>query len=327
MKNAVGQRGGFAHKWSASLVVLILIWQGLGGLGAQPSPVTQTYRQAYDAGHRDGRAAGLTDRGEDRLYDFANKREFQRADVGFDPSLHERDVYVVAYRRGFQDGYEEGYGLNTPEPSAPPSAIPPARDIPPALNPARSPLARTTLAAGTRIRVELLDTLSTHANDVGDVFRAQVIRDVEVAGQKVVPRATQLQGTISFLKRAGRVRGRAKLNLRFERFKFLDGRVVAIEAKVVDIEDQSEEKLTGEEGTIVAGASKGDDAKSVGTTSAIGALVGVLTGGGKGAGVGATAGAVAGLAKVLVTRGRDAQLESRTQLTIELLEPVEISGG
>ncbi len=64
--------------------------------------------------------------------------------------------------------------------------------------------------------------------------------------------------------------------------------------------------------------------KSVGKASGVGGLIGVLTGGGKGAAVGATAGAVAGLAGVLMSRGRDAVLESGTEMTIELTREVEI---
>ncbi len=323
MKKTANRRVSAAIQ-CAAILLFLLTGQGL----AQPSQATTlTYRQAYDAGHRDGRTAGVVDRDQDRLYDFANKKEFQRAEEGFDPAIHEREVYVLAYRRGFEDGYEEGFGLTGPEPDAPARPPDPRPERPPDPTSIRADASQLTLAAGTRIQIELLDTLSTKANEVGDVFRAQVIKDVQVGGTVVVPRATQLQGSISLLRRAGRVRGRAKMNLRFERLKFLDGRVVGIEAKVVSIEDQSEEKIKDDEGTIVAEAGKADDAKSVGTTSAIGALVGVLTGGSKGAGVGATAGAVAGLAKVLVTRGRDAQLESRTQLTIELMEPVAIRGG
>ena len=74
----------------------------------------------------------------------------------------------------------------------------------------------------------------------------------------------------------------------------------------------------------MSGPSKGRDAKKVGRSSTLGALIGAIAGGTGGAGVGAAAGAVAGLANVLVTRGRDAELEAGTQLTIKLNQEARV---
>ena len=76
----------------------------------------ETYRTAYDVGFEDGRQSGLADRDGQKAYDFANDVRYQNADHGFDLSIHERDVFVLAYRRGFEDGYEKGYGLGAEDP-------------------------------------------------------------------------------------------------------------------------------------------------------------------------------------------------------------------
>ena len=78
-----------------------------------------------------------------------------------------------------------------------------------------------------------------------------------------------------------------------------------------------------DEGTIESKAEKKKDLASIGKASGIGALIGVIGGGGSGAGVGAVGGAVAGLGKVLLTRGRDARLESRTRMSIKITTEIE----
>lgn len=303
----------------------------------------ETYREAYDFGFRDGALAGRNDRREGRPFDLANKKEFQNADRGFESNRHDREVYMVAYRRGFEDGYENGFGLQ-PETDAPPPGASPAGDAaspdktpggppsPPAPNSPPNPwkpntrrLQNGTAPAGVEIRVELRDPLSTRYNERGDPFRSRVVQDVTVNGALLIPRGAEAVGSISYLKRAGRIRGRATINLRFEELRMPDGRSFPLEAMVVGVESQSDEEVEDSEGAIVAQGGKASDAKTVGTTSGIGALIGVIAGGKRGAGAGAAAGAVAGLANVLVTRGRDVELEPRTQLTIRLTQPLTLS--
>lgn len=285
-------------------------------------PAQITYREAYDAGFDDGQRIGREDRAQNRLFDLANKKLFQEARRGFEETRHDPEVYTVAYRRGFEDGYGKGYGVeeagDASSPNSPASAPPPARKA--YLKTATDlPSTGNTLPAGTEFKIELLDTLSTKYNERGDLFGARLVEDVPLGGGLVIPEGSHIQGRIAYLKRAGRIRGRAQLNLRFEKLQLLDGRSATIEANVVGIEPKSREQLGSDEGTLVGGASKAGDARTIGTASAVGSIIGLISGGKSGAGVGAAAGAVAGLANVLMTRGRDAQLESRTRLTIRLI--------
>ncbi len=311
------------------LVVWLVGWAASGGaaLCAQAAGVAETYREGYDFGFRDGQIAGRQDRQAQANFDVANKTDFQEATHGFSATRHDKNVYVVAYRRGFEDGYEDGYGLQQQEQAVSATDRPPPSAAVGAPGPrpvAAAAPSRSVLPAGTLVVVELLDTLSTKYNERGDQFTSRVFRDVEVEGRTLIPRGSQIWGSISYLKRAGRIRGRAQINLRFEELRLADGRRFPLEASVVDLETRSEERLSRDEGAILAPASKGDDAKTVGKASGVGAVVGALGGGKQGAGVGAAAGAVAGLAAVLVTRGRDAQLEARTQLTIRLMQELPL---
>ena len=316
-----------ARRTTSTLAVATALWLSLATtFPAEKIGAAQTYREAYDLGYEDGQQAGIQDQQQQRLFDLANRKEFQTADHGYQDERHEREVFLVAYRRGFEDGYEEGYGLNLsssdPDSSSPPpTPAPPARPPASSLRPAAGP---TILPNGTEFGVELLDTLSTRFNEKGDTFRARVFRDVRLHQGIVIPAGTQLYGRITHLKRAGRIRGRAQMSLRFDELRFLDGRNIAFEATLVGIDERSDEKLKDEEGTIEASATKGKDMGKIGKTSAVGALIGVVAGGKTGAGVGALGGAAVGLGRVLLTRGKDAQLEARTRLRIRLTQDLEL---
>lgn len=322
--------------WLFVTIALCLPVSVLATSPSQSPAVAETYRQAYDVGYQDGLTAGQKDHSEGHLFDLANHKDYQQAERGFDQARHDREVYQVAYRRGFEDGYEEGYQLESspaaaemppvsPVPSGEPARKPPVSAVKKAPVP-DLPGSSVALPSGTRIEIELRDTLSTKYNERGDDFRARVLDDVVVDDQVLIPTGTEIYGAVSHLKRAGRVRGRAQINLRFDEIRFVDGRRAVIDANVVGIERRSGEQIKQKdgEGVILAPGGKGDDAKSIGKASGVGGLIGLISGGGRGAAVGATAGAVAGLAGVLFSRGRDAILESGTQLTIELIQPAEV---
>jgi hypothetical protein len=162
------------------LVVLVAVAAGSLALAQE-----DTYRVAYDAGYADGADLGRQDHEQGRPFDFANHRSYQSGDRGYTSGVQDRDVYVVAYRRGFEDGYEEGFGLTASSPE--PAPIPTVADEPRASSP---PDVRQVgsdameLPAGTEIKIKLLDSLTTDRNEKGDRLRAEVIQDV-MAGQDV----------------------------------------------------------------------------------------------------------------------------------------------
>lgn len=313
----------------ARLTVAAAMWTSLfSNSAAEKITAAQTYREAYDLGYWDGRQSGMDDYQEQRLFDLENHKEFQVADHGYEETRHEQEVFLIAYRRGFEDGYEEGYGLK-PDVSdrdvrAPPESPPePVGEVPRG-SISRSAEDSSILITGTEFEVELLDTLSTKFNEKGDTFRARFFRDVRFRRGVIIPEGTQLHGRISHLKRAGRIRGRAQMSLRFEELRLLDGRTIPLEATLIGIDQRVSEKLKNGEGTIEEGSSKGKDMGKIAKTSAVGALIGVVTGGKRGGGVGALGGAAVGLGRVLLTRGKDAQIKTRTRLRLRLIEDLNL---
>jgi hypothetical protein len=289
------------------------------GLAQSPSN-SETYREAYDRGYQDGLQSGREDKGKDP-FDFANKKVFQSAEQGFDQSRHDREVYRVAYRRGFEDGYGQGYGLVNQE--SPFSSIPTPRTKG-TLSSFDPQEATSKIPAGTRIKLRLLDSLSTRHNERGDSFQAEVVNHVMVQDRILIPAGTLVNGVIANLERAGRIKGRASMNFRFANLEFAGGTKVPIRARIISIEEQESQEIKDEEGTVQAEGTKSEDARRVGAASGIGALIGVLTGGKRGAKTGAVIGTVAGLAGVLTSRGRDLQLDSRAELMVELDREVEV---
>lgn len=275
----------------------------------------ETYRIAYDVGFEDGRTAGKSDREGRRAYDFANNGFYQDADHRFEEGVHDRDVFLLAYRRGFEDGYEKGYGLGAARELT-------VSQIPPADSAMLEHSCR--LPEGTEIEVKLLDLLSTQQNERGDSFSAEVMESVDCNEEVVVPVGTRISGNITHLKRAGRVRGRAEMNLEFVEIVLPGGGKVPITATVASIEERVEEEVKDSEGTISGKATTSEDIKRIGGGTGIGALIGVLAGGGKGAKIGAAVGAVAGVAGTLATRGDDIILYPDTRLVIKLNREADV---
>lgn len=287
------------------VTTLLVLWIG-GTLCAQ-----ETYREGYDAGYTEGLAAGRQDQQAHHPFDFANKAAYQEADKGFDESLHIRDVYTVAFRRGFEDGYGEGYGLTERNALAADSTdLTSLRQVSPVFE----------IPRGTRIRVKLLDTLTTRRNQKGDLFRVEVVEDIQVGDRIAVPEGSRITGRISHLRRPGRIRGKAEMTLVFEELLLSSQKRVALAASIASVEERSQSQVKDEDGTVEGPGSKREDATRVGTGAGIGALIGVLTGGGSGARSGAAAGGIVGLAGVLVTRGEDMVLYAETELELELDE-------
>ena len=146
---------------------------------------------------------------------------------------------------------------------------------------------------------------------------------VPVDGRIVIPPGTYVSGTVTSVKRPGRVKGRGELFLRFEQLILPNGTIRDLVGRVGALDGRSPEDFDREEGKVTSESNKGGDARSVGEATAAGASIGVIAGaaGGKaglGLGVGAAAGAAAGLIGVLASRGPEAILEKGTQLDMVL---------
>ncbi|MCY3778404.1 MAG: hypothetical protein OXH11_20715 [Candidatus Aminicenantes bacterium] len=284
---------------------------------------SDTYRTAYGRGYVDGHRSGESDREARHYYDMANKRDYQRLDPGFDPDRDDPEVYRNAYRRGFEAGYDDGYYPDRPgSRRRAPVPEPDGRE-------ARSPAAadsesKLRIPAGTEIRVRMKEPLTTRTHKVGDTFSARVIQSIDAGRARAIPKGVEVRGSISQLVRAGRIRGRARMNLHFKELRFRDGRVVPMDAQMASLVEPRKRSVPDEEGTLEEPGEKGREAGKVGASSAIGALIGLIGGGKEGVAVGAAAGAAVGAAGILVTRGRDIVIPVGTEIVIRLSKDLDL---
>ncbi len=179
------------------------------------------------------------------------------------------------------------------------------------------------VAAGTRIPLLLINGISTRNAQEGDQVYLETAFPIVVDQKIVIPPGSYVRGTITQVKRPGRVKGRGELYIRFDTLTLPNGVTRDFRGRVGSVEAGIAETLEKKEGKIESSSSKGTDAGTVASTTATGASIGAITGAatgrpGLGTGIGAAAGAAAGLAAVLLTRGRDVLLLRGTQLDMVL---------
>ena len=295
--------------------------------------------RGYRTGYSDGYNAGYKDVADRAARDHRNKEEYQRADRSYNQAWGSLEDYRDGYQQGFEVGYTAGYdhqpfnssiptGLarrgssDTPHQSAPsePADEPIARSTPePASAPASVPAGPVLIPRDAMLLVELLSSLSTDASQRGDRFQARVVDPGEYQG-------AILDGRVTRVKRPGKVKGVAELQLSFDQIRLPDNRVGSLSAEVVEVIDTGNRDV-GEvdpEGGVKGRDSTKDDVSKVGAATGIGAIIGAVVGGGKGAAIGAAIGGGIATGGVLSKRGSDIRLERGQQLRIRVANEAQI---
>jgi hypothetical protein len=177
--------------------------------------------------------------------------------------------------------------------------------------------------AGTRIPLQLINSISTKTAATGDRVYLQTAFPILVGGRVVIPPGSYVSGTVTSLKRAGKIKGRSELYVRFDSLTLPNGVTRDFRSRIGALDGTSPGELDRTEGKVKGDTDKGNDAMKVGEAGAYGAMIGGISrGSGKGAGIGAAAGAAAGLVGVMLTRGPDATLERGTTLEMVLDRPI-----
>jgi len=169
------------------------------------------------------------------------------------------------------------------------------------------------VASGTTVPLSLINTISTKHSAVGDRVYLETAFPVVVNSKIVIPVGSYVAGTVSEIKKPGRVKGRGELFVRFDSLTLPNGVTREFRARVNGADGHSNEEMERTEGKVISEGSKSGDARTVAETASAGASVGSIAGAaaghvGMGLGIGAAAGAAAGLIGVLATRGPDAIL-------------------
>lgn len=301
------------------------------GLSAQ-DPQTQNQATAlmrgYRTGYSDGYQAGVNDSASSAPREFRTKAEYDHADRAYNSNYGALEEYRDGYRQGFEAGYNAGYDRKPFDSSIPPDLRRRTEDsnVSYPVDPnqtvgRRQPSGNVNaIPRDTVMVVELLNGLSTDASQPGDHFQVRVIEPKEYDGATI-------DGQVKQVKRPGKAKGTAQLQLSFDQIKMPDGRTSKMSAQVIEVLPSGGSQGVGKvdtEGGVQGRSSTKGDVEKVGAATGIGAIIGAIAGGGTGAAIGAAIGAGVGTAGVLTERGKDIHLYQGQQLRIRTAGDAEI---
>jgi hypothetical protein len=189
------------------------------------------------------------------------------------------------------------------------------------------PAASYTVDTGTHVALGLINSVSTKHSAPGDRIYLETVFPIVIQSHIVIPPGSYVTGTVTEIKRPGRVRGRGELYVRFDSITLPNGVTREFRSRLGGIDARGDEHLDKREGTVQGDSNKGGDARVIGEGAVTGASIGAIAGSaaghaGMGAGIGGAAGAAAGLAGVLLTRGPDAMLAKGSTIEMVLDRPL-----
>lgn len=171
--------------------------------------------------------------------------------------------------------------------------------------------------AGTKVPLALKHAVSTKSAREGDSVYAETTFPVVQENRVLIPAGTYVQGRITHVQRAGRVKGRAEVLMHFTTLIYPSGYTVMLPGAVENVPGAEKTSIKGEEGTIRQDSQKGEKIGTVASSAGTGAVIGGLSRGGKGAAIGAGVGGAVGTAIALLSRGNDVKLDAGT--TVEMV--------
>jgi type IV secretion system protein VirB10 len=230
---------------------------------------------------------------------------------------------------GFAQGPETSAGAAAQrQPASQTETAKPASPAPgaPAGQPTTVDNSKFVVPRDTLIPVVLLTTINTRSNIVGQAIFCKSIYPIAVENHIIIPEGSSIRGTVMEVVRPGRIKGRAKLGLRFDEVILPNGTTRHLRASLAGFGSPGKERFNPKEGQIEGDRSKNAGAKLPQTTmegAEIGEDVGWLEDHpGEGMGIGAAAGAAAGVVWILATRSSDIVLPPGISLTLQLSQPV-----
>src|SRR5579864_6372216 len=185
------------------------------------------------------------------------------------------------------------------------------------------------IPAGSRIPLLLKQAISTKNAKEGDPVYAATAFPFVINERVLVPAGTYIQGKISHVERAGRVKGRSELLMHFTTMIYPSGYTIMLPGSVENMPGSENTTVKDKEGTIQQDKTTGkkvEDAAKGGAVGTIGGATagGLATGGLNGARVGAGLGAAAGIAWALLKHGPDVRLEVGTSTEMEIQRAIPV---
>jgi hypothetical protein len=165
-----------------------------------------------------------------------------------------------------------------------------------------------TVAAGTAIRVQTIDAISSKTSQAGHTYLASLAAPIVVGDSVVVHKGADVSLQVVSAKSAGKIKGSSELTLALASLSY-EGNSYPLASSSVQQAGKSRGKQTATRAGVAAG---------------LGALIGGLAGGGKGAAIGAGIGGGGAMAYQALTHGQEVNVPPETLLDFTLAQPVTI---
>ncbi len=185
--------------------------------------------------------------------------------------------------------------------------------------------------AGTKVLLQLRNSLNTKSARPGDGVYLVSTFPVVVGSRVMIPSGVYVQGTVDRVQRAGHVKGKAQLDMHFTSIIFPNGSVVEIPGIVNSVPGAKKQTVKDDgEGTIEQDADKTRNmgkvaAVAIPTGGTVGSIAGLDSGHPLAGGLYGIAGGVAAAGIVsLFTRGADVNIDAGTQVEMLLQRPLTL---
>src|SRR5439155_12002533 len=125
------------------------------------------------------------------------------------------------------------------QPSAPPETAPPAASA-----------ESYTVQPGTRIALALVSSVSSKNSSAGDRIYLETAFPIVSGNHIVIPTGSYVTGTVTQVKRPGRIKGRGELYVGFDSITLPNGITREFRSRLGSVDARSNEKLDQKEGVV-----------------------------------------------------------------------------
>jgi type IV secretion system protein VirB10 len=178
----------------------------------------------------------------------------------------------------------------------------------------------------------LKHAISTKGSREGDAVYAETTFPVVVNDRVVIPPGTYVQGRITHIQRAGRVKGRAEVLMHFTTLIYPSGYTVVMPGALQNAPGVDKADVKDGEGTVREDGQTGEKvgkAAQAGLEGATGGAIigGLSSGSGTGAGIGAGVGGAAGVVIAMLSRGNDVKMDVGTSIEMVIQRDVPLDSA
>src|SRR5579862_1982920 len=120
----------------------------------------------------------------------------------------------------------------------------------------KSQNAQFVVDPGTKVPLSLLNSVSTKHSAIGDRIYLETVFPILVSGRIVIPPGSYVIGTVTEVKKPGRVKGRGEIYVRFDSLTLPNGVTRDFRARMSAIDGRANEDFDKTEGKVKSEGNK-----------------------------------------------------------------------